>query len=428
VGTVIAQAINKPTNTIEVNGGTIRADRIRLWSGLSNGGVPALLSTTSDAQITSAIVGITPAFATSTTADTNSVALQGKARLLSRGNVEIRSNDVFSTRATADDSGAGAGDQHINDYVERTRRGSAQSVVRILSIAPIPGSISTTESNANSITISDTAIVQAGLQSNLQLHVLPAGLSANEINGYLKLSGAGFSRSLTDGDILTDAEKTALGIPVTSDYTYRLLPAPAALSPSLAGAVGVILPQSLWDDPTTRPELILVDLASTLAQEYNRLNALISDYIGAPATLARYLAQREEVLRQARDLGFVDATGVFAEERQTLAVRLPDLQAAPGSVFLDAPNGVISSGGVSLASSESPSAANIRVAETASIQVSNAMPVLLLGQDMVINDSAQVDVIGGQYTLFTPGRLLGSPLCDTTYRAKWSSERRETRA
>jgi hypothetical protein len=111
------------------------------------------------------------------------------------------------------------------------------------------------------------------------------------------------------------------------------------------------------------------------------------------------------VLRQARDLGFVDATGVFAEERQALAVRLPDLQAAPGSVFLDAPNGVISSGGVSLASSESPSAANIRVAETASIQVSNAMPVLLLGQDMVINDSAQVDVIGGQYTLFTPGRL-----------------------
>ncbi|MFM1904801.1 MAG: hypothetical protein RLZZ440_2701, partial [Planctomycetota bacterium] len=415
VGAVESTAANRPTNRIELDAATITGDRVRLWAGQSNAGVPAILSTYSDAQITTSIVGITPGFATTVTADTNAVDLKGTAAVLSRGNVEINARDAFSTVQSTTDSGAGAGQTRTgvenDDTDERTLRGQASATVRILAFAPIPGTITTTDTTTNTISIADTARVVAGLNHDLQIRVVPHGASAESLNGSLGIETGGFTAPLADGHVLTGAEKSALGFSTSVAYEYHVLPAPTGAD-GLSNAVAVILPASVWADSSNRPQLEVRDLGADLAELYRSLTALIAEYVASPSTQARYLAQRQEIFQQAMDLGFVDASGVIAENRSALAVVLPRLTAAPGSVFLEAlgTGGAITSGTTNLIPAPATVPTTIQVAASATINVANVLPILMVGRDMQINDSrlrtVVTDAAGvSRYTVFTPGKL-----------------------
>jgi hypothetical protein len=197
-----------------------------------------------------------------------------------------------------------------------------------------------------------------------------------------------------------------LGLDGTIDYSYRLLASPSASLIDLGTFIGVVLPDLLWNDASQRPYLDIMDLGSDLAEQDKRLSDLIAANDSSPSNKALYLSQREALRRQAAQLGLLDAnTGTIQGQLEGLAIHLPDLYAAPGSVFLDAIGGTITINGLQTNSAPATIPSNIKAYSDSSISVINSAPVILVGEDMVIDDSKVVDIIDGKYTVFSPGAV-----------------------
>ncbi|MEB3331540.1 MAG: LamG-like jellyroll fold domain-containing protein, partial [Synechococcaceae cyanobacterium] len=382
-----AEANNRPTQAISLDGAQLEGDNLRLWSGLSEAGVPNLLRTAADAKSSVISVGVTVPTATANTTDTNSIDINGTTALLARANVDLRAQPLFGTRGP-------------------TARSSTDAQVRMVVAIPIPGIDNISDKTTNTITIADTATVTAGLQHDLRLWALPAGADLAAQNAYLN---ATLPAPLLPGQALSAAQKQALGLEASSDYTFQVLPAPAEAGAALADQVALLLPTALWQ--STPPRLVVANLGSSLNRERRRLEALLVSYAGVPSQQALILAQRQQLLDQARRLGLLDeATGTINETLEVPALELPALRSAPGSIFLNAPGdgGSITVNGSKLSAAQAataPAPTNLRASGDARIGVRNVLPLVLLGSDMRIDDSRVTDVVDGVYTVFDPGRI-----------------------
>jgi hypothetical protein len=238
---------------------------------------------------------------------------------------------------------------------------------------------------------------------------LPYTTDLTKQNGYLGLTGsASLTAALVKDTKLTTAQLTSLGLDGSMDYSFRLLASPSNSVVDVSSFIGVVLPDALWLDPSQRPYLDVVDLGSDLALDDARLSDLIAANDTSTSDRALYISQREDIRRQADQLGLIDPdTGNIQGSLDGLALRLTDLYAAPGSVFLDATGSgsSIKVNNQTLTATPSQSPAQIKAYNDASITVSNTAPVMLFGEDMVIDDSKVVDIVGGVYTVFNPGAL-----------------------
>ena len=155
-------------------------------------------------------------------------------------------------------------------------------------------------------------------------------------------------------------------------------------------------------------EIVESSVAQFEASEDARLSDLIAANDTSTSDRALYISQQEDIRRQADDLGLIEPeTGVIQGSLEGLALELPDLYAAPGSVFLDArgSDGAIWINNQRLSSTPATLPSQIKVYNDASISVSNTAPVMVFANDMVIDDSRVVDVVNGTYTVFSPGSL-----------------------
>ena len=262
---------------------------------------------------------------------------------------------------------------------------------------------------SNSITIDGSALVAGGCQHQLKLYTLPYTTDLAQQNSYLNLSGpSALQTALVKDQNLTAAQLSSLGLDGSMAYSFRVLAAPPDVSVDLNNFIGAVVPDLLWDDPALRPLLQIVDLGSDLASEDARLSELIAANDTSTSDRALYISQQEDIRRQADDLGLIEPeTGVIQGSLEGLALELPDLYAAPGSVFLDArgSDGAIWVNNQRLSSTPAAVPSQIRVYNDASISVSNTAPVMVFANDMVIDDSKVVDVVSGTYTVFSPGSL-----------------------
>ncbi|MFM9111346.1 MAG: beta strand repeat-containing protein, partial [Prochlorococcaceae cyanobacterium] len=381
-GTSLATATNTPRQTITLEGASLRGRTIRLWTGLDGAGVPNGLTTTADSRINAMVVGIVVPEAEATTDDTNSITIGPGSELLARNNLELKAQGNWIK--------AGGGERSL-----------AAATAYILAATPIDGKEKSPDRTGNSLTIDPSARLVGGSQHQLKVITLPYSASLKEQNTFLNLpQGQALATPLVPGQELTDDQLEALGLDGTLPYITVLLPPPAELSEQqsadLSDAIAAVLPVSLWNDPSQRPTLAVVNVGSDLAAEDARLSALIADHDTNTSDRARYLSQQEDVRRQADQLGLLDPdTGMIQDGLDGLAIQLPALYAAPGSVFLDAPDG----GTITY------DATSIKATSTASIEVSNTAPTLLDGADMVIDDAEVVDTSSGVYTVFRPGGL-----------------------
>ena len=78
-------------------------------------------------------------------------------------------------------------------------------------------------------------------------------------------------------------------------------------------------------------------------------------------------------------------------------------------MFLDASGGgssiKVNNQTLTVTPTQAQTPAQIKAYNDASITVSNTAPVMLFGEDMVIDDSKVVDIVNGVYPVFNPGAL-----------------------
>ena len=370
-----ASAINTPTNSISIDGAIIKGQTIKLWSGLDGSGVPNILSSYADSQMNAGVVGIPVPEATAKSLDTNTISVTNNAQILARGNVELKA-------------------QSKDWSVTPTKRSFADATAYILLAVPIPGTTNTTDSTSNTITIDGGSKLVAGSQHQLKLFSLPYTTDLTKQNNYLNLSGsAALTSPLVKDNKLSSAQLTSLGLDGSMDYSFRLLASPLNSVVDVSNFIGVVLPDQLWLDPAQRPFLDIVYLGSDLAEDDARLSDLIATNDTSPSDRALYISQREDIRRQADQLGLIDPeTGSIQGSLEGLALRLPDLYAAPGSIFLDASGsgGSITVNNQTIATTPATSPSQLKAYSDASITVSNTVPVMLFGADMVVDDSKVV--------------------------------------
>ncbi|MEL6105485.1 MAG: right-handed parallel beta-helix repeat-containing protein, partial [Planctomycetota bacterium] len=135
----------------------------------------------------------------------------------------------------------------------------------------------------------------------------------------------------TDLGVLTPAEITALeddGSPVyPSDITLQL-------ATGLTDKFYAIKPTEVEDI-----RLVYTNVGNRLYEEREKLISWISNHDGNAEAIARYQVQLDEINQQLADLGFTESVNggtQFLRSLDVLILDLPEITAAPGSIFIEA--------------------------------------------------------------------------------------------
>jgi len=155
------------------------------------------------------------------------------------------------------------------------------------------------------------------------------------------------------------------------------------------------------------PTLSLENVGSILLEQRRQILDWIASHGSNEEAVARYQVQLALVEETLVELGLMDVyedpgTGQRAQTANqgldVLFVNLPDIYAAPGSVFITADE----------ASRDAyvPLVGNQLVARAgARINVFNETPFFLTVNDAIIRDTKRVAVVNEQYTVLTPGNV-----------------------
>ncbi|WP_237708081.1 hypothetical protein [Oceanicola sp. S124] len=433
--------------TINVNDSVIQANRLALTAGKANGTVNTMVSrTAANGSLVSLGVSLGVAVQTNTTDLKSDVSITGSSQLLSAGNVFIEAEDGLSSFGY-------------------------DGLVLVLAVPPYGYGVANqgSQSTSNTVDIAETAQVRAGV--NFQSHYLVYDAADFQAKNPGMLSGGDAERSLTN------AEKTALGLDLTQDYTIGFWDS-AELSMDLfygdvvqltaasitAGATGAsggyyrfigaesggvvalnmntadYTNTALWQrisSPSAQqidaayqsdaggfmrdaleeqiivvrptainaPTVSVGRLATLLASQYQKIQQLMSEYDTNEEALVRYQAQLEQIATQMQQLGLTppDETGGVVEETlETLFITIPDITAAPGSIFIESDDGASAFSG--LTSGGDPV---LKAHKDVEIKVYSNMMLMHRVGDVIIDNTkvARYSEYTGDYTEFYPGNI-----------------------
>ncbi len=155
------------------------------------------------------------------------------------------------------------------------------------------------------------------------------------------------------------------------------------------------------------PTLSLQNVGSVLLAQRDKILDWIANHSSNPEAVARYEIQLALVEESLSELGLLDSiidpdTGQPAQVANkgldVLFVELPDIYAAPGSIYIKAD--------ANYRDAFVPLVDNQLVARAgAKINVANETPFSLTVYDTVIRDTRRVTVVDGEYTVLTPGNV-----------------------
>ncbi|RJR48541.1 MAG: calcium-binding protein, partial [Desulfobacteraceae bacterium] len=172
------------------------------------------------------------------------------------------------------------------------------------------------------------------------------------------------------------------------------------LRTALNGKFYVIKPVEL-DAPT----LSYQNVGNMLLEQRQQVLEWMTSHAGNKEALARYQVQLELIDQTLENLGLLytvtNDNGQTAiqikRELDTIFVNLPDVYAAPGSIFVEADDA--SKAGIDLAEAAGRAVAS----DGARIDILNQTPFSMTVGDAVIRDNAHTTLINGQLTVLSPG-------------------------
>ncbi|KAF0119392.1 MAG: hypothetical protein FD149_77 [Rhodospirillaceae bacterium] len=219
-------------------------------------------------------------------------------------------------------------------------RGTTSGMMMSLSMVPYGSSIGdeTVVSSTNLATIGAEARVESALNNQALIHVLPMWVAGE---------GGVLERKLADGrlgTLLSDAEKSALGITSSILYVYERLDFSAiptenaALVDALTDKFYVVKPLEL-----DALSLSYANVQNMLLQQQKAIKGWIASHANNPEALARYQVQLEVVEEALAGLGLTSAVATSSgsvtlvnQEFDLILLDLPNVYAAPGLIFIDA--------------------------------------------------------------------------------------------
>lgn len=165
------------------------------------------------------------------------------------------------------------------------------------------------------------------------------------------------------------------------------------------------------------PKLSLQNIGGLLIARRSRILDWIANHSSNHEAIARYQIQLELVNRTLQELGLLEDLDTNDPEEQihvvkegldVLFVDVPDLYAAPGSIFIEADGASVNNFNRLL---DDQLVAN----QGAGINVSNQTPFSMTLADAMIRDNRRAMVLDGTYQVFSPGKVYfnGQPLTET---------------
>ncbi len=457
-GVVAGEATAETTanNNIGLNNATIKGSGIYIQAGQNSFGVPDLLESSADIQLTAASLGrnISIPVPSAKVQENNTINILGSSEIKALEDITLRAKE-----------GLGDNNQVEDDTTTGTAsRATADGLVLNLSLIPYGFDVAdvavTEDKSNNQINIGDNAKLEAGINNQSLVHIKPLRRidgNGNTIETFLDVSKLGTA--------LTTAEKTALGLDAAVNYEYAALDLTNITFTISTGTVikdgsnyyeylpitdggdSIILETedytntSRWKNLGTNPDLTdltvyesdvttnfrtqltdkfyvikPVELASPTISYANIGNVLIEqrdkllDWIANhnldKEAVARYQVQLEAIDKTLKDFKLletdtVDGTTieVVQKELDLLFLNLPDVYASPGSIYIEVD-------GVDASTYSSLVTGNQLVARAgAEIEILNQSPFTMTVNDVVVRDNRRVDIVNGVYTVFQPGNV-----------------------
>ncbi|MBW6493254.1 MAG: hypothetical protein K0B16_01635 [Burkholderiaceae bacterium] len=149
------------------------------------------------------------------------------------------------------------------------------------------------------------------------------------------------------------------------------------------------------------PSIIYQNLGNVLLEQREKVLSWIANHSSDAEAVARYQVQLELIEDALEELGLTETVSgqtLVKRELDILFVKMPDMYAAPGSVFIEAdsvPPTMVYSG----------TTANVLARAGAKIEVVNNTPFTMTVNDAVIRDTKVVTMLNGQYTVLNPGNV-----------------------
>ncbi|QOV24150.1 beta strand repeat-containing protein [Anabaenopsis elenkinii] len=189
--------------------------------------------------------------------------------------------------------------------------------------------------------------------------------------------------------------------PVLTDKTVYDSDTTVKFKNSLQNKFYVVKPTEL-DDVT----LTYASLGNLLIEQRNQVLDWMGSHGTDPEAIARYEVQLAAIDQAIADSGLIDPeTGFVKEQLDLLFVNLPNIYAAPGSIFIEADGA---------GSKYQPLINNKKLIARsgAEIRVTNQSPFTLNVNDAIIRDNKRIKIIDGEYTVLQPGNIYfnNSPL------------------
>ncbi|KPJ80692.1 MAG: hypothetical protein AMJ58_07790, partial [Gammaproteobacteria bacterium SG8_30] len=440
-------------NEVRTHDATLRGSDVYLYAGRDSGGKVNLLDSEGNVEITT--ISLVPSFSfpvlSATIDEFNTVSVLGKSKIQALEDVNIVALEGLggSERARTDGTVLNlslipfgvdipdGGTTHSTNQVDvgtnaRIEAGiNNKSVVEIHSVQanPLPAGVSLDPGSdpddpQNRVPVS--VKTQLGLAPDIDYeyvaldfgeipYTISTGMVIEVIEGF---NGGGLlghfyefrPPGVENAPLLLEAENYAIGSrwkdlgddasaidssidPVRSDVTSTF--------DALQGLFYAIKPVDL-----AAPVLTYVNIGNKLIEEREKIRGWIANHAGNAEAVARYEIQLGVVEQALMDLGLLE-TFEDGGQMQTAVKRgldavfvdMPDVYAAPGSVFIDV-------SGVSPSTFEPLVTGGQIVARAgAEIELVNNSPFAMSVNDAVIRDNARVTVSNGEFVVFQPGNV-----------------------
>ncbi len=241
------------------------------------------------------------------------------------------------------------------------------------------------------------------LQVNFDLNVTATpSVAAGQVvrtaddRAYKNVSGA--SHTVVAGENFDTASVGGLGVDPIWEYVGEVYASNVtdSLAADLSGKFYVIKPVEL-----EAPVITYVNLGGLLVKQLKTVDGWIANHAGDNEAIARYEAQRTDILLTMTELGMIDgASSQPIRELDTIIFDLPDIISSAGSVFINVDNGL----------TEAQIQADVdagRIVSNAGarIDIQNKTPLSMAVNDAIIEDNRRIEAIGGGLVVFTPGNV-----------------------
>lgn len=444
-----AKTTNNATNQIKVDGATVKGSDIYLFAGKDSFGIPDLIDSSANSEITSISFG--PALSIpvlkAVINETNQIDITGVAKLQALEDVNLIAEKGLEGNS---------------------KRSQTDGLILNLSLIPYGFDVpdGSSDNRVNQVNIGSQATIEAGINNKSVVQIKPLTLGGVQQLDPAKL-----------GTELTASEKQALGLSADIKYEYGELNLDEVsfsistgtvikvviganqegtvgnyykYKPVTDGADTIILEKqnfsntSIWENlgssltaeqeqeltvynsnatlgfktalenkfyvikpvELAAPKLSYVNIGNLLLEQREKVLSWIANHSGNAEAIARYQVQLEQIEQTLEDLGLIETltnssgqtAKLIKKELDALFLELPDIYAAPGSIFIEADTNT-SNTFTSLVGNRLIARAG------AEINVLNQSPFTLKVNDAVIRDNKRVTVKDGVYTVLEPGNV-----------------------